>query len=240
MNLKDRIRQSLDNPFQTSTSTLIDQLHNKLLSSVKSQIVCDVPVGSFLSGGIDSSLITSLMQSVSPKPINTFSIGFNESSYNESCYAKNIASYLGTNHTEIILSKTDCIDLVHSLPFIWDEPFADSSQIPTTLLSQIASQSVTVALTGDGADEIFCGYNRYLNGYRLFSQALALPLSSRRAISSLYTSISSILTPFLPSRSFSLFRYPISQRLDVWRLYLDISLLLSKAVLLVRPNLRFI
>ena len=94
-NLKDRIRQSLDNPFQTSTSTLIDQLHNKLLSSVKSQIVCDIPVGSFLSGGIDSSLITSLMQSVSPKPINTFSIGFNESSYNESCYAKNIGLYLG-------------------------------------------------------------------------------------------------------------------------------------------------
>ena len=142
MEPKDRIRQSLDNPFQTSTSTLIDQLHNKLLSSVKRvRSFCDVPVGSFLSGGIDSSLITSLMQSVSPKPINTFSIGFNESSYNESCYAKNIASYLGTNHTEIILSKTDCIDLVQSLPFIWDEPFADSSQIPTTLLSQLFSIS---------------------------------------------------------------------------------------------------
>ena len=114
------------------------------------------------------------MQSVSPKPINTFSIGFNESSYNESCHAKNIASYLGTNHTEIILSKTDCIDLVHSLPFIWDEPFADSSQIPTTLLSQIASQSVTVALTGDGADEIFVA-NRYLNGYRLLPSTCITP-----------------------------------------------------------------
>ena len=130
-------------------------MHDLLRSSVSRQLFADVPVGTFLSGGIDSSLVTALAQSVSSDPINTFTIGFDENGFDEAPFAKSIARYLGTNHTELYLSNKDIFSLIDRLPHIYDEPFADSSQLPTLLISRLARSHVTVALTGDGGDELF-------------------------------------------------------------------------------------
>ena len=135
----------------------------------------DVPVGAFLSGGIDSSLIVSYMQANSIKPVHTFTIGFDVPGYNEATHAAQVANYLGTNHTEHYVTSSETLDVVPELPSIWDEPFADSSQIPTLLLSRLTRNSVTVALSGDGGDELFCGYNRYSLGYSLHSKLSSLP-----------------------------------------------------------------
>jgi len=135
----------------------------------------DVPLGAFLSGGIDSSLIVTMMQKHSSKPINTFTIGFDTDDFNEASYSKEIADYLGTNHTELYLSQSDALDVVPNLSSIWDEPFADPSQIPTLLLSSLTRKHVTVALSGDGGDEIFCGYNRYCKGFNLFKLLKKIP-----------------------------------------------------------------
>ncbi|NBG65382.1 asparagine synthase (glutamine-hydrolyzing) [Acidiluteibacter ferrifornacis] len=145
------------------------ELKELLIQSVKSQLVSDVPLGCFLSGGIDSSLVTSIAQSVADQPVKTFTIGFKESASDESKYAKQISEYLGTNHTEFILSEKDAIDQVEKLLSIYDEPFGDSSAIPTLLVSQIAKKEVTVVLSGDGGDEQFLGYGMHLWSKRLDS-----------------------------------------------------------------------
>lgn len=129
--------------------------------AVKKRMISDVPIGSFLSGGIDSSLITALAQKNSSTPIQTFCIGFNEKEYDESIYAKEIANYLGTDHHELVIDETKMLAIIESIPIYYDEPFADSSQIPTMLVSEMARQNITVALSGDGGDELFCGYNIY-------------------------------------------------------------------------------
>ncbi len=153
-----------------------EQETEKILSDVvASQMLSDVPIGSFLSGGIDSTIITMLMQRNSSKPIKTFSIGFKESRFNESEYASEIANYLGTDHTEFIVTEFDILQLIPNLADIYDEPFADSSQLPTIMLSQLAKKDVTVALTGDGGDEIFGGYNRHLFGPSLWSLINSIP-----------------------------------------------------------------
>lgn len=138
-----------------------DELKNILVHSVAQRMIADVPYGTFLSGGYDSSLVTAIAQSISETPIKTFCIGFNEPKFNEAIYAKEVARYLGTDHTEIYLDEEDMLKMVNKIPEYYDEPFADSSQIATMMVSRLARQEVTVALSGDGGDEFFCGYNIY-------------------------------------------------------------------------------
>ena len=128
---------------------------------MKSRLISDVPIGTFISGGTDSSLITALAQNCSNSPVNTFSIGFEESKYNESEHAKKVASFLNTNHTEFILTERDAIDEIENIIEHFDEPFCDSSALPTMLVSKMAKKHVSVCLTGDGGDELFMGYGAY-------------------------------------------------------------------------------
>lgn len=147
----------------TDYKTAKAELKELLIESVRRRMIADVPLGSFLSGGYDSSLITALAQDISDKPVKTFCIGFDDEKYNEAPYAKAIAEHLGTEHTEMFINENEMFKLVQSIPQYFDEPFADSSQIPTMLVSKLAKSSVTVSLSGDGGDEFFCGYNLYEN-----------------------------------------------------------------------------
>jgi asparagine synthase (glutamine-hydrolysing) len=154
-------REQLDSR-HLSFKEATDHLHSLLQKVVSQQMLSDVPLGAFLSGGVDSSTIVALMQSESKIPVKTFSLGFEEKSFNEAPYAKSVADYLKTDHVEFIVKSQDAIDTIQSLHEIYTEPFSDSSQIPTFLVSSMARKDVTVALTGDGGDEVFCGYNRYI------------------------------------------------------------------------------
>lgn len=170
--LKEVYHRCRQNPV-TDYEQAKTELKGLLKRSVASRMIADVPLGSFLSGGYDSSLITAIAQAQAGKPVKTFSIGFTEEAYNEARFARQVAEYLGTDHTETIISEADMFSLVESIPRYYDEPFADSSQIPTMLVSQSARKEVTVALSGDGGDEFFCGYNIYENVAQ--AQKLDLP-----------------------------------------------------------------
>lgn len=149
------------------------ELKERLQAAVAERMIADVPLGTFLSGGYDSSLVTAMAQACAEGPVKTFSIGFHEERYNEARYAKQVAEYLGCEHTELYIDEGEMFDLVESIPQYYDEPFADSSQIPSMLVAGLAKRRVTVALSGDGGDEFFCGYNIYQNVAR--AQALDLP-----------------------------------------------------------------
>ena len=146
---------------QVAREDITAKLEATIIEAFNLRMIADVPVGVFLSGGIDSSLVAAIVQKYSKMPINTFTIGFEDKKYDESNYAKEIAKYLGTNHTELICNKEDALAIITKLPKIFDEPFADSSAIPTVLVSELAKKQVSVVLSGDGGDELFCGYPSY-------------------------------------------------------------------------------
>lgn len=168
----------------------IEDLEATLKAAVKRQMLSDVPLGAFLSGGIDSSLIVSLMQEQSDKPIKTFSIGFEDKAFNEAEFAKEVANHLKTEHTEVYVSPEEALSVIDKLADIYDEPFSDSSQIPTYLVANKAREYVTVALSGDAGDELFCGYNRYIYTDKVWSKLSKIPLPLRQLGSKLVSSIS--------------------------------------------------
>ncbi len=162
-------------PHSGSEEEITEELERILVDSFKYRLVSDVPVGLFLSGGIDSSIVAALLQRNVSEPIKTFTIGFDSTKHNEAHHAKKIAEHLGTDHTEHYISEDEALEIVPQLPDIYDEPFADNSTIPTLLVSQIARRDVKVALSADGGDELFCGYNHYTSYLKIADKSLRIP-----------------------------------------------------------------
>jgi asparagine synthase (glutamine-hydrolysing) len=210
-------------PADISLEAATDAPEELLHEAVACRMIADVRIGAFLSGGIDSSTIVALMRSVSDKPVQTFSIGYHEARYNEAEYAKAIAKHLGTDHTELYVTRDDCLEVIPHLTTLYDEPFADCSQIPTYLVSRLARQKVTVALSGDGGDELFGGYIDYSKNLRDWKRRNALwrhcPPALRRGFASLITDLTQtgqyVLRVDDPSSSaLGVFRAKLAKKLD--------------------------
>lgn len=176
---RQSVLQGLDDPFQGDDRACTDELERLVSAAVKRQLEADVPVGAFLSGGVDSSTVVALAQKLSSSPVKTFSIGFDQDAFDESQHARAVASHLGTQHNELRVSAADALAVVPKLSEIYDEPFSDGSQIPTYLVAKMARPQVTVALTGDGGDELFSGYPRYDRAQALIRLGRSMPRSAR-------------------------------------------------------------
>jgi asparagine synthase (glutamine-hydrolysing) len=196
--IEDVARKGTDSPFVGTTADAISAVERLISDAVEQRMLADVPLGALLSGGYDSSLIVAFMQTRSLHPVHTFSIGFNDASVNEAQHANDVARYLGTDHTELYVGDQDAVDCVPLLSSIWDEPFADSSQIPTLLVSRLARQTVTVALSGDGGDELFYGYNRYRIAQSFWGSIGYLPAFARRGLGLAFRGVGVPIADLLP------------------------------------------
>ncbi|HLH28363.1 MAG TPA: asparagine synthase C-terminal domain-containing protein, partial [Acidimicrobiales bacterium] len=179
---RDAIEKAKANPYVGTSEDMVGAVEETLSASVAARMVADVPVGAFLSGGVDSSVVVSLMQRHSSRPVRTFTVGFRDRAFDESEAAAAVAAHLGTDHTTLLLDDREAAAVVPELPDIWDEPFGDVSAIPMHLVCRLARRDVTVALSGDGGDELFAGYNRHAWVERIWRRTQLLPAGVRRAL----------------------------------------------------------
>jgi asparagine synthase (glutamine-hydrolysing) len=205
--LAEVAERGIANPFTGFDEDALTELEQHLGKAVRGQMLSDVPLGALLSGGIDSSIISAVMQANSQQPVRTFTIGFDERDYDEATHGRAVAKHLGTDHTELRLSGNDALALVPEMPTMYDEPFADSSQLPTHLVMKLARQHVTVALSGDGGDETFGGYNRYIHVPRVWKRTGWMPQLMRSSLGAGLTA--------LPSDMINRFAGPLARRIGV-------------------------